>query len=111
MSKTLTVVLMVMFYVQIHLGSSDKNWGLIELFNEVRSHKTPIVVERIVTLMKLFSIVRFPSWQQTVAGEREVLKSLAEDATEIPVASRTRDDRCLCLRQAVLLRIDVKLIR
>jgi len=28
MSKTLTVVLMVMFYVQIHLGSSDKNWGL-----------------------------------------------------------------------------------
>jgi len=55
MSKTLTVVLMVMFYVQIHLGSSrHKNWGLIELFNEVRSHKTPIVVERIVNdLMKL----------------------------------------------------------
>jgi len=69
MSKTLTVVLMVMFYVQIHLGSSrQKNWGLIELFNEVRSHKTPLV-ERIVNdIDEIVQIVRFPSWQQNRWG-------------------------------------------
>jgi type I restriction enzyme R subunit len=48
---------------------------LTELFNEVRSHKTPIVVERLVNdIDEVVRIVRFPGWQQTVAGEREVQK-------------------------------------
>lgn len=51
--------------------------ALTDLFNEIRSYKTPIVVERIVNdIDEIVRIVRFPGWQQTVAGEREVQKAL-----------------------------------
>jgi type I restriction enzyme R subunit len=51
--------------------------ALTELFQEVRNEKTPIVVERIVTdIDEIVRLVRFPGWQQTAAGEREVKKAL-----------------------------------
>jgi type I restriction enzyme R subunit len=51
--------------------------ALTELFNEVRNSDTPVMVERIVTdIDAIVRIVRFPGWQQTVAGEREVQRAL-----------------------------------
>jgi type I restriction enzyme, R subunit len=50
---------------------------LTELFNEVRANNTPAMVERIVNdIDAIVRIVRFPGWQQTIAGEREVQKAL-----------------------------------
>jgi type I restriction enzyme, R subunit len=51
--------------------------ALTELFNEVRGSSTPVVVERIVAdIDAIVKVVRFPGWQQTIAGEREVKKAL-----------------------------------
>jgi type I restriction enzyme, R subunit len=51
--------------------------ALTELFLEMRTEKTPAVVERIVNdIDEIVKIVRFPGWQTTVSGEREVQKSL-----------------------------------
>ena len=51
--------------------------ALTELFNEVRGRSTPVVVERIVAdIDAIVKVVRFPGWQQTVAGEREVKQAL-----------------------------------
>jgi type I restriction enzyme R subunit len=51
--------------------------ALTELFLEVKTDKTPVIVERIVAdIDEVVRVVRFPSWQQTVAGEREVQKAL-----------------------------------
>lgn len=51
--------------------------ALSEMFLEMRTDKTPAVVERIVTdIDDIVKIVRFPGWQNTVSGEREVQKSL-----------------------------------
>lgn len=51
--------------------------ALTELFLELRTDKTPAVVERIVSdIDDIVKIVRFPGWQNTVSGEREVQKSL-----------------------------------
>jgi type I restriction enzyme R subunit len=51
--------------------------ALTELFQETRSGETPIIVERIVEdIDSIVRIVRFPGWQQTSAGEREVQKAL-----------------------------------
>lgn len=51
--------------------------ALTELFLEMKSDKTPAVVERIVTdIDAIVRIVRFPGWQTTTGGEREVQKSL-----------------------------------
>jgi type I restriction enzyme R subunit len=51
--------------------------ALTELFQETRSANTPAVVERIVNdIDEIVRIVRFPGWQQTIAGEREVRKAL-----------------------------------
>ncbi len=51
--------------------------ALTELFNEVRTPETPIIVERVVTdIDEIVRLVRFPGWQQTLAGEREVKKAL-----------------------------------
>ncbi|MBA3971191.1 MAG: HsdR family type I site-specific deoxyribonuclease [Bacteroidetes bacterium] len=51
--------------------------ALSELFLEMKTDKTPAVVERIVTdIDDIVKIVRFPGWQNTVSGEREVQKSL-----------------------------------
>lgn len=51
--------------------------ALTELFLELKTDKTPAVVERIVTdIDAIVRVVRFPGWQQTSSGEREVQKSL-----------------------------------
>jgi type I restriction enzyme R subunit len=51
--------------------------ALTELFQTVRTASTPVVVERIVTdIDEIVRLVRFPNWQQTAAGEREVKKAL-----------------------------------
>jgi type I restriction enzyme, R subunit len=51
--------------------------ALTELFMEVKNEKTPIVVERLVAdIDEIVRIVRFPGWQNTNAGEREVQKAL-----------------------------------
>lgn len=51
--------------------------ALTELFLELKTDKTPAVVERIVTDIDAHvRIVRFEGWQQTSKGEREVQKSL-----------------------------------
>jgi type I restriction enzyme, R subunit len=51
--------------------------ALTELFSEVKTEKTPVMVERIVTdIDEIVRVVRFPDWQQTSAGEREVKQAL-----------------------------------
>ncbi len=51
--------------------------ALTELFLEIKSDETPAVVERIVTdIDTIVRIVKFPGWQTTSSGEREVQKSL-----------------------------------
>ena len=51
--------------------------ALTELFAELRNGKTPMVVERIVTdIDEIVRLIRFPGWQNTKAGEREVQKAL-----------------------------------
>ncbi len=51
--------------------------ALTELFLEIKTDQTPAVVERIVTdIDAIVRIVRFPGWQKTSSGEREVQKSL-----------------------------------
>jgi type I restriction enzyme R subunit len=55
----------------------DGKAALTELFNEVRDDNTSIMVERIVNdIDQIVRIVRFPGWQQTIAGDREVKQSL-----------------------------------
>lgn len=51
--------------------------ALTDLFNEVRTSETPIIVERVVNdIDEIVRVVRFPGWQSTLAGEREVKKAL-----------------------------------
>ena len=51
--------------------------ALTELFQEVKNDSTPVVVARIVNdIDEIVRLVRFPGWQQTSAGEREVKKAL-----------------------------------
>jgi len=51
--------------------------ALTELFQEVRNNDTPVMVERVVNdIDEIVRVVRFPGWQQTSAGEREVKKAL-----------------------------------
>jgi len=51
--------------------------ALTELFLELKNDQTPAVVERIVTdIDAIVRVVRFPGWQQSNQGEREVQKSL-----------------------------------
>jgi len=51
--------------------------ALTELFLEIKTNKTPAVVERIVNdIDSIVRVVRFPGWQTTSSGEREVQKSL-----------------------------------
>ena len=50
---------------------------LTELFEAVRNPATPIIVERIVAKIdEIVRLVRFPGWQTTSEGEREVRKAL-----------------------------------
>ena len=51
--------------------------ALTELFNEVKTEETPIMVERVVSdIDEIVRLVRFPGWQGTQAGERELRKAL-----------------------------------
>jgi type I restriction enzyme, R subunit len=51
--------------------------ALTELFQQVRTEKTPVIVERVVSdIDEIVRLVRFPGWQQTSAGEREVRSAL-----------------------------------
>lgn len=51
--------------------------ALTDLFLELKTEETPAVVERIVNdIDSIVRIVRFPGWQTTSSGEREVQKSL-----------------------------------
>ena len=51
--------------------------ALTELFEAVRNPETPIIVERIVAKIdEIVRLVRFPGWQTTSEGEREVRKAL-----------------------------------
>jgi type I restriction enzyme, R subunit len=58
----------------------DENLGkaaLTDLFNQVKTAETPIMVERVVAdIDEIVRLVRFPGWQSTLAGEREVKKAL-----------------------------------
>ncbi len=51
--------------------------ALTELFLELKTDQTPAVVERIVMdIDAIVRVMRFPGWQQSVSGEREVQSSL-----------------------------------
>ena len=51
--------------------------ALTELFLEIRTDATPAIVEKIVNdIDEIVKIVRFPGWQTTNAGEREVQRAL-----------------------------------
>ena len=51
--------------------------ALSELFQETRTDQTPAIVERIVNdIDEIVRLVRFPGWQTTSAGEREVKQAL-----------------------------------
>jgi len=51
--------------------------ALTALLNEVKTAETPILVERVVAdIDEIVRLVRFPGWQGTQAGEREVKKAL-----------------------------------
>lgn len=51
--------------------------ALTELFLELKTDRTPAVVERIVAdIDAIVRVVRFPGWQNTNSGEREVQKQL-----------------------------------
>ena len=44
---------------------------------EVRNEETPVMVERVVAdIDEIVRYVRFPGWQQTIAGEREIQRAL-----------------------------------
>ena len=73
--------------------------ALTELFTEVKNGQTPVVVERIVAdIDGIVRLIRFPGWQDTKAGEREVQKSPPQGGLrEVP------DQRPGPLRQGVWL--------
>lgn len=51
--------------------------ALTDLFSEAKNQDTPVMVERIVNdIDEIVRIVRFPGWQSTSAGEREVKQAL-----------------------------------
>lgn len=51
--------------------------ALTEPFQQVRNEETPVMVERVVgDIDEIVRLVRFPGWQTTAAGEREVKKAL-----------------------------------
>lgn len=61
-------------------AAQDEDRGkaaLTELFQEARGAQTPVIVERVVgDIDEIVRLVRFPGWQTTSAGEREVKQVL-----------------------------------
>jgi type I restriction enzyme R subunit len=63
--------------MELELLEKTPQAALTEIFLELKTDQTPAVVERIVNdIDSIVKIVRFPGWQTTAAGEREVQKSL-----------------------------------
>ena len=59
--------------IKSELEKRSATEALTELFLELKTEKTPAVVERIVAdIDEIVKIVRFPGWQSSLAGEREV---------------------------------------
>ncbi|MBQ1648601.1 MAG: HsdR family type I site-specific deoxyribonuclease, partial [Bacteroidales bacterium] len=53
--------------------------ALTELFQSIRTESTPVIVERIVNdIDGIVKIVRFPGWQNTSTGRKEVSKNLRD---------------------------------
>lgn len=53
--------------------------ALTELFENVRNRNTPVIVERIVNdIDGIVRMVRFPGWQDTPTGRREVSRNLRD---------------------------------
>ncbi|MBZ5713765.1 type I restriction endonuclease subunit R [Nannocystis pusilla] len=51
--------------------------ALTELFQQVKNDRTPVIVANVVKAIdEIVRLVRFPGWQHTSAGEREVKKAL-----------------------------------
>jgi type I restriction enzyme R subunit len=62
--------------IHVHEANSAKA-ALTELFIEMKTNKTPAVVERIVTdIDNIVKYVRFDDWQDSTLGEREVKREL-----------------------------------
>ena len=63
--------------LEAELHQKTPQAALTELFLDMKTDQTPAVVERIVKdIDAIVRVVRFPGWQQTTQGEREVQKSL-----------------------------------
>ena len=63
--------------VEKELQEKTPQAALTELFLEIKTDQTPAVVERIVTdIDAIVRVVRFPNWQNSNSGQREVQKSL-----------------------------------
>ncbi len=63
--------------VEEELQEKSPKAALTELFLELKTDQTPAVVERIVNdIDAIVKVVRFPGWQKSNSGEREVQKSL-----------------------------------
>lgn len=53
--------------------------ALTELFQSIRTESTPVIVERIVNdIDGIVKIVRFPGWQNTPTGRRDVSRNLRD---------------------------------
>ena len=51
--------------------------ALTELFLELKTDQSPAVVERIVNdIDEIVRVVRFPGWQNSTSGQKEVQKAL-----------------------------------
>lgn len=61
-------------------GTEDKGkTALTKLFNSVKNENTPVIVERLVNdIDGIVRIVRFPGWQNTSTGRKEVSKNLRD---------------------------------
>jgi hypothetical protein len=59
--------------------------ALTELFNEVKTDKKPIIVERVVNDIdgEIVKAIRSPEWKQSIAMEREIQKNTPPDSEEI----------------------------
>jgi type I restriction enzyme R subunit len=66
--------------IEVELREKSPKAALTDLFLELKTDSTPAVVERIVNdIDAIVRVVRFPGWQKTNAGEREVQKSLRKE--------------------------------
>ncbi len=65
--------------LEAELQEKSPQAALTELFLELKTEQTPAVVERIVNdIDAIVRKVRFPGWQKTASGEREIQKSLRQ---------------------------------